>query len=289
MSVARWLLLVLTLWCSGQSAASAQEKGPLVLAAASLQESLNAAADAWSRQGHPRPVLSFAASPALARQIEAGARADLFIAADEPWMDYLAQRKLIVPGTRVSFLTNRLALIAPRASAVRLAIAPGFPLARALGDGRLAMADPAAVPAGRYGKAALEKLGVWRSVSGRIAAAENVRAALALVERGAVPLGIVFATDARAAPDVRLIGLLPAAAHPPITYPVARLASATHPQGEAFRRFLVSKAGKAVFARFGFAVPEASRRKAGTGFRQHAMHQQSIRASRAIPESRDLL
>jgi molybdate transport system substrate-binding protein len=254
MAIARRLVIILLLWFAGQGLAVAQEKAPLVLAAASLQESLTAAADAWAGQGHPRPVLSFAASPALARQVEAGARADLFISADEPWMDYLAQRKLIVPGTRVSFLSNRLALIAPRSSTVRLAIGPGFALARTLGDGRLAMADPAAIPAGRYGKAALEKLGVWAQVSGRIAAADSVRAALVLVERGAAPLGIVYTTDARAAPDVRVVGIFPANTHPPITYPVARLTASTGKDGEAFRRFLVSPAGKAIFARFGFSA-----------------------------------
>jgi molybdate transport system substrate-binding protein len=169
-------------------------------------------------------------------------------------MDYVAQRKLIVPGTRVSFLANRLALVAPKASTAKLAIGPRFPLARALNGGRLAMADPDAVPAGKYGKAALQKLGVWDSVSGQIASAENVRAALALVERGAAPLGIVFTTDAKAAQDVRVVSLFPESSHPPITYPVARLASSTNSQAEAFRRFLVSRAGKAIFAGYGFAA-----------------------------------
>jgi molybdate transport system substrate-binding protein len=255
MTVVRRLILLLILCLGGQGIARAQEKPPLVLAAASLQESLNAAADAWAKRGHPRPVISFAASPALARQVEAGAKADLFISADEPWMDYLAQRKLIVPGTRVSFLANRLALIAPKASGVRLAIGRNFPLARALGSGRLAMADPGGVPAGKYGKAALEALGVWSSVSGRIAAADTVRAALVLVARGAAPLGIVYATDARAVADVRVVGIFPESTHPPITYPIARLAAATGKEGEAFRRFLVSPPGKAIFARYGFSVP----------------------------------
>jgi molybdate transport system substrate-binding protein len=247
-------LAVLALLASVQPAL-AQARGPLVLAAASLQESLNAAADAWAAGGHPRPVLSFAASSALARQVEAGAPADLFVSADEEWMDYLAQRNLIRPRTRVSFLTNQLVLVAPAASTVRLAIAPRFPLARALGtSGRLAMADPASVPAGRYGQQALTRLGVWPSVSAKLARAENVRAALALVSRGEAPLGVVYATDARAAPSVRVVGVFPASTHAPISYPVAMLASSTHADAEGFRRFLLSGAGKAVFRRYGFGV-----------------------------------
>jgi molybdate transport system substrate-binding protein len=233
--------------------AGAQSSGPLVLAAASLQESLTAAADRWTAQGHPRPVLSFAASSALARQVEAGAPADLFLSADEQWMDYLAQRRLILPRSRISFLTNSLVLVAPAASRVRLTIGPGFPLARALGPGRLAMADPRAVPAGKYGKEALTRLGVWPAVAARVASAENVRAALALVARGEAPLGVVYATDARAA-DVRVVATFPPTSHTPITYPAATLIASRNPEAEGFRRFLVSAEGKAVFRRFGFGT-----------------------------------
>ncbi len=234
--------------------AFAQGKGPLVLAAASLQESLTAAADVWAAKGHPHPVISFAASSALARQIEAGAPADLFISADEPWMDEIEQKGLIVPGTRAAFLTNRLVLVAPKASGTRLRIVKGFPLARALGGGRLAMADPDAVPAGKYGKAALQALGVWAGVADKIASAENVRAALALVERGAAPFGIVYATDARSSTDVRVVGTFPETSHPPIRYPLARLKTATNADTEAFRRFLLSAQGKAIFVRYGFSA-----------------------------------
>lgn len=234
--------------------AAAQPRAPLVLAAASLQESLGAAADAWTRRGHPRPVISFAASSALARQIESGAPADMFVSADEEWMDYLAARKLLRGGTRVPLLTNRLVLVAPAGSKLRLTIGRGFPLARALGKGRLAMADPDAVPAGKYGRQALTRLGVWHSVKSRIARAENVRAALAFVARGEAPLGIVYATDARAEPGVRVVGTFPAASHAPITYPVALLARSTSRDAEAFRRYLVSPQGKAIFRRFGFGV-----------------------------------
>jgi molybdate transport system substrate-binding protein len=232
--------------------AIAQPRAPVVLAAASLQESLNAVALAWTAKGHARPVISFAASSALARQIEAGAPADLFLSADEEWMDYLAAKKRIIPASRVSFLHNQLVLIAPLSSKIRLRIAPRFPLARALGSGRLAIADPAGVPAGRYGKGALEHLGVWRSVSDRLAPAENVRAALALVERGEAPLGIVYATDARASAKVRVIGAFPPHSHPPIRYPIARLRTSASREAEPFLRFILSREAKAIFARYGF-------------------------------------
>lgn len=248
----RRLFLVIGLWSATASPALAQRQGPLVLAAASLQESLSAAATAWSTKGHPKPVLSFAASSALARQIGAGAPADLFISADEPWMDYVATQGMVISGTRVSFLANQLVLIAPVGSNIRLKIKPGFPLSQALGAGRLAMADPDAVPAGKYGKAALEKLGVWPAVANKLALATNVRAGLALVERGEAPLGIVYATDAKASAKVGVVGAFPANSHPPITYPVARLKASTNPDAEAFRRFLISREGKAIFVRYGF-------------------------------------
>lgn len=232
--------------------AVAQGKAPLVLAAASLQESLTECANRWAAAGHPRPVLSFAASSALARQVDAGAPADLYISADEPWMDHVEQRGRLAPGTRVSFLANQLVLIAPLASRVHFVVRRGFPLARVLGKGRLAMADPDAVPAGKYGKAALVNLGIWAGVSDKVARGENVRAALALVERGAAPLGIVYATDAMASKKVRVVGRFPADSHPPITYPVARLRSSDNPEAEAFRQFLISRGGKAIFTRYGF-------------------------------------
>jgi len=247
-----FLLLALSLLAP---LASAAERGPLVLAAASLQESLTAAADAWAAQGHARPVLSFAGSSALARQIMAGAPADLFLSADEPWMDAVEKAGRVRKGTRTTLLGNRLVLIAPAGSGLRLTPARGFPLARALGGGRLAVADTDAVPAGKYAKAALTSLGVWRSVSGHLAPAENVRAAMALVERGAAPLGIVYATDARASRRVRVVGTFPAASHPPIRYPVALLAASRHPDAAAFRAFLLSRQARAIFARHGFSAP----------------------------------
>ena len=227
---------------------------PLVLAAASLQESLDAAADQWAKAGHPRPVISFAASSALARQIEAGAPADLFASADEEWMDALAAKRLIATGTRADLVGNRLVVVEPagRRSAVPL---NGARLARLLGAGPLAMADPDSVPAGKYGKAALTKLGAWNAIAPHVVRAENVRAALALVERGAAPFGIVYLTDAKASSKVRVAGVFPANSHPPIVYPIARLAGSANPEAEGFRRFLLSPRGRAIFARFGFSAP----------------------------------
>jgi len=237
------------------SPALAQAKGPLVLAAASLQESLTAAAAAWAAKRRAPPVLSFASSAALARQVEAGAPADLFIAADEQWMDYLAGKSLILPDTRANLAGNDLVLIAPAASKLRLSVHKGFAIARALGPtGRLAVGDPASVPVGRYAQASLQALGVWPTVSERLARTDSVRSALALVERGDAPLGIVYATDARVSKAVRVVGVLPAASHPPIVYPLARLKAASSPDAEGFRRFLLSREGKAIFARFGFKV-----------------------------------
>ncbi len=248
------LLLALLLGACAAAPVSANPRPAFVLAAASLQESLTAAALAWQRRGHPRPVISFAASSALARQVEAGAPADLLITADEDWMNYLDQRAMLRAGSRARLLTNQLVLIAPAASEVALAPGPSFPLAAALGQRRLAMADPDNVPAGKYGREALTRFGVWRQVQGRIARAENVRAALALVARGEAPLGIVFATDARATRAVRVVGTFPASSHRTISYPVAALRRSRSPEGEAFRRFLVSPEATAIFRRYGFGT-----------------------------------
>lgn len=239
----------------GALPARAQNSAPVILAAASLQEALGEVADAWVRQKHPRPVLSFAGSSALARQIEAGAPADIFISADEDWMDHLDRRGLLAPGSRRVIAGNRLALVAPSGSPLKLRIAKGFPLVRALGSGRLAMADPTGVPAGRYGRAALEALGVWAAVKPRVVRSENVRAALALVERGEAPLGIVYATDAAASAKVRVVGVFPASSHPPIRYPAARLKTAKSKDASAFLAFLGSRQAQAIFARHGFSAP----------------------------------
>jgi molybdate transport system substrate-binding protein len=238
-------------------AANAQQRGPVVLAASSLQEALNEAADRWAAKKHARPVLSFAGTPTLARQIEAGAPADIFISADEAWMRHVAAKRLIRPETRVTFLANTLVLIAPLASKTTLTIQPGAPLVRALGSGRMAMANPASVPAGRYGKAALESLGVWRSVQSKVALTENVRSALALVERGEAPLGIVYATDARASRRVKIVGVFPTESHPQIAYAMATPRTSTHKEAEGFRRFLLSREAIAIFIRRGFTAGQA--------------------------------
>jgi molybdate transport system substrate-binding protein len=235
---------------------TAQAQALTVFAAASLKEALDAIADAYGAQQPPRPVVAYAASSALARQIESGAPADVFISADQDWVDYLAQKHLLVPGTRRDLVHNELVLVAPARTPVTLAPVPGFALRAALHGGRLALADPGAVPAGRYARAALEKLGVWHDVAGQIASAENVRAALALVARGEAPLGIVYATDARAEPRVMVAGTFPADAHPPIVYPAA-LVKGAQAGAQRFLDFLGSDAARAIFVHNGF-VPAGS-------------------------------
>ena len=222
-----------------------------VFAAASLKDALDAGVKAYQAESRDKIVVAYAASSALARQIEAGAPADIFISADLDWMDYLEQRRLIQAGTRRNLLRNRLVLIAPAGSGARVSIEPGFPLAKLLGNGRLAMADPAAVPAGKYGKASLEALGVWKDVQSKVAPAENVRAALVLVSRGEAPFGIVYSTDAAADPKVRVVGTFPENTHPPIIYPVAAVASAK-PAAAAFLKWLGEPPARAIFEKFGF-------------------------------------
>jgi len=237
-----------------QSASRAPSGPTLVFAAASLKEALDAVADAWARQGGVRPTLSYGATSALARQIEQGAPADVVIAADNDWMDYLAERRLVRPESRARLLGNSLVLVAPAARPVALKVGPGFALAAALGDGRLAVADVRAVPAGRYARAALEHLGVWQSVQPRLAMAQDVRAALALVARGEVPLGIVYATDARAEPRVGVVDVFPSDSHPPIEYPVALTVASRAPDAGAFVAFLRSPAAAAIFVAHGFTT-----------------------------------
>lgn len=237
----------------GSARAQPRPSAPLtVFAAASLKDVLSELGPMFARSTRSAsPVFSFAASSTLARQIEQGAQADLFVSADEAWMRYLAERRLV--RAPVPLLTNRLALIAPRASAVRLTIGPGFPLAAALGPtGRLSIADPDSVPAGRYARAALTALGVWAQVEGRTARAENVRAALTFVARGEAPLGITYDTDAKADPRVRMVALFPEASHPKIIYPAAVTAASRNPAAEPLLAFLRGREVRAVFERYGF-------------------------------------
>lgn len=237
----------------GCTAPATDQAPPMVLAAASLQGALDDALDAWTAQGHPAPVVSYAGSSSLARQIEAGAPADLFISADEAWMDTLQGQGLVRADSRARLAGNRLVLVAPATSDATLDLTPDTNLAAALKGGRLAMADPEAVPAGRYGKTALTALGLWPSVADRLAPAENVRAALALVERGAAPLGVVYATDARASTRVRVVAVFPEASHPPIVYSIAVIKASRHSEAEALRRFLLSSTAQAALARHGFS------------------------------------
>jgi molybdate transport system substrate-binding protein len=234
----RTVLLALAL---AAGAAHAQQP-VLVFAAASLRNAL----DEVNAATASRVTVSYAASSALARQIEAGAPAQVFISADIEWMDYLEKRALLQPGTRRDLLGNRLVWIVPAAAAT-----PARPL-EALGTGRLALADPQHVPAGKYAKAALEKLGSWAAVSGRIAAAENVRAALALVARGEAPLGVVYETDAKAEPKVRIAGRIDGDLHPPIVYPAALLRGAT-PAAAEYARFLAGPQARTIFKKHGFS------------------------------------
>lgn len=233
---------------------TAQPKDVVILAAASLKNALDDASTAWTKQTGKATKIAYAASSALAKQIEAGIPADLFISADVPWVDYVAERKLIKPASRFDFLGNEIVLIAAKDSKIDLKIDKGFPLRAALGEGRLAMANIDAVPAGKYGKASLESLGVWASVADRVAQAENVRMAMTLVSRGEAPLGIVYRTDAAADPNVKIVGTFPAGSHPPIIYPMALLASSANPDAEAFVTYLKSPAARAFFEKQGFTV-----------------------------------
>jgi molybdate transport system substrate-binding protein len=232
--------------------ARAQSTEPtLVFAAASLKNALDAALADFSERTGQKVTVSYAASSALAKQIEGGAPADLFFSADLDWMDYLAERHLIEPGSRTTLLGNDLVLVASREFSGDLGIAPNFPLAAALGDGRLALGATGSVPAGKYAKAALQSLGVWDSVAGKLAETENVRAALQLVARGEAPLGIVYASDAHAEPDVRVVAMFPADSHPPILYPVALTADA-RPEARAVLDFLTSAGARPFFEAEGF-------------------------------------
>lgn len=233
--------------------AAAAEK-VTVFAAASLKNALDAANAAWQAESGNETAVSYAASSALAKQIEAAAPADLFISADLAWMDYVAEKKLIKDDTRSNLLGNRIVLVAPKDKAEAVDIKEGFDLADLVGDGKLAMGAVDSVPAGKYGKAALEKLGVWSSVEGKVAGAESVRAALALVSRGEAPYGIVYETDAAADPGVAVVGTFPEESHPPIIYPVAILSESQSPAAAAYLDFLKSEKAAPFFTQQGFTI-----------------------------------
>jgi molybdate transport system substrate-binding protein len=232
----------------------AQFRDVLVFGAASLKNALDEANGLFLFENGSGIKVSYGASSTLAKQIENGAPADVFISADLDWMDYLAERKLIKPETRAKFLGNKLVLVTAADSKVALTIGQNFPLAQALGNGRLAMADPAAAPAGKYGKAALEKLGVWASVANKVAPAQDVRAALLLVSRGEAPLGIVYQTDAAADKNVKIVGTFPESSHPPIIYPIAILANSTNGVTPVYVQYLLSPKAEPFFEKQGFVV-----------------------------------
>ena len=237
---------------TGTGAERPADVRPLVVfAASSLTDALQELADDYGRSSGVAVKLSFAASSALARQIENGSPADVFFSADIEWMDYLEARRLIQPESRHDVLGNTLVLVAPASSTLDLTIEPHFGLADALGKGRLATGDPDSVPVGRYARAALTSLGVWNAVGGRIVRAENVRAALAFVDRGEAPLGIVYKTDALIDKGVRIVDEFPADTHPPITYPLALTAGAKA-GATKFAEFLRTPTADAVFVKYGF-------------------------------------
>lgn len=256
MNLVRRLGMAGLAWIAAISVAVAQEAKPvMVFAAASLQTALNAIAKDYTATTGKAVTFSFGASSALARQIEQGAPADVFASADREWIAYVEDRKLIVPASRKELLGNALVLVEPTdAPKTTLVIAPGFDLSGALGDGRLATGNPQSVPVGRYAKAALTTLGVWDAIGPRIAGADNVRAALALVARGEARFGIVYATDAKPEPKVRVVATFPSTSHPPIVYPFAVTTASTHPDAQAFLAFLSQPAATKVFEAEGFTI-----------------------------------
>ena len=222
-----------------------------VFGAASLADALKEIAANYGKQNHKQVAVSLAASSALARQIEASSGADIFISADLDWMDYLDNKGLIQHDTRIDLLGNRLVLVAGKDVSTNINIAPHFDLLGALKGGRLAIADPDSVPAGKYGRTALTSLGVWNSVVNRLVSAENVRVALAYVARGEAPLGIVYETDAKADKNVRIVGVFPENSHQPILYPAA-LVKEAKPEARVFFAYLSSPAARVVFEKYGF-------------------------------------
>jgi molybdate transport system substrate-binding protein len=230
----------------------AQDTGLTVFAAASMKNALDDVDAAYTAKTGVKVAASYAASSTLAKQIEQGAPADIFVSADTDWMDYAASKKDINVPTRVDLLGNSIVLIAPTDSKIdHVAIGPGFDLAGLAGDGKIATGDVKAVPVGKYAQAALEKLGAWQAAAPKFAMAESVRAALALVARGEAVLGIVYSTDAKVEPGVKIVGTFPADTHPPIIYPVAATVTAK-PQAADYLAFLRTSAAKAIFEKYGF-------------------------------------
>ncbi|WP_159677976.1 molybdate ABC transporter substrate-binding protein [Luteimonas sp. 9C] len=258
----RWLrasaaLLLIALAALATLPVAAQDRAPItVFAAASLKESMDAAAARYQRETGQPVRVSYAASSALARQIEQRAPADVFVSADLEWMDWLQTRQLIDTGSRRVLLGNTLVLVAPADSAAQpLALARGTDLRPLLGArGRLSLALTASVPAGKYARAAFESLGMWSALQPRVAESDSVRSALTLVARGEAPLGVVYGSDAKAEPQVKVLATFPADSHPQIVYPVARIAASRHPQADAFVRWLDGEAASSIFRAHGFSI-----------------------------------
>lgn len=251
--LAGYFLALTILFGSSYSPALAQDKSLTVFAAASMKNALDDIAAAYAARTGVRIVASYAASSALAKQIEQGAPADIFASADTDWMDYAIGKRTINAPTRVNLLGNSIVLVAPKDSRLdKVAIGPGFDLSKLAGDGRIATGDVKSVPVGKYARAALEKLGAWQAAEPKFAMAESVRAALALVARGEAPLGIVYSTDAKVEPGVRIVGTFPADSHPAIIYPVAATATAK-PEAASYLAFLRSSAARTIFEKYGFA------------------------------------
>lgn len=234
--------------------AQAPQQGPVIFAAASMKTALDQIAAAWKAKTGKSVAISYASSAVLAKQIESGAPADLFISADLKWVDYLDKAGLLRPGTRETLLGNQLVLVAPADSKTSLTITKGFDLAGAIGSGKLAVCTITSCPAGLYGKQALEKLGVWTSVEPKLAQADNVRGALLLVSRGEAPFGIVYATDAKAEPKVKVIGTFPESSHEPIVYPAAVPKDSKNPDGAALETYLHAPESVKILKEQGFTI-----------------------------------
>jgi molybdate transport system substrate-binding protein len=250
--IAGYIIVFSILFGSAFSPALAQDKSLTVFAAASMKNALDDIDAAYTAKSGIKIVASYAASSALAKQIEQGAPADVFVSADTDWMDYAIGKKNINESTRVNLLGNSIVLIAPKDSRIgTVAIGPGFDLAKLAGDGKIATGDVKSVPVGKYAKAALEKLGAWTAAEPKFAMAESVRAALILVSRGEAALGIVYSTDAKVDPGVKIVGTFPADSHPAIIYPVAATTTAKSETAD-YLAFLRSTAAKSIFAKYGF-------------------------------------
>lgn len=247
-------LVALFLFLASPVETRAQTAPPVIFAAASLKTALDEIAADWKKETGKTVTISYAASSALARQVEQGAPAEIFMSADLDWMDWLQQRNLIKPDTRQTLLGNTLVLVAPLNAKRTIKIAQGFDLGAALGDGRLSVGEVKSVPAGKYAKDALEKLGMWAGVENKLAQSDNVRAALSLVARGEAPFGIVYSTDAKAEPKVEVVDTFPTSSHPPILYPVALTATSTNPDAAAFLAYLRSASASKRFVEQGFSI-----------------------------------